>query len=217
MAVDYREVNQQLDTTANQLPYQSTLFQQLGGQKCFAKVDNEGSKIMAVITSWGVYRFSACPFGISTAPGEYQAQMAHVVLEEFYLKGCIVSIDDTVIHGADLESFLSVLDQVLCRMISYNVQLKSSKCYFGNHIFNAKGRRLSDARVQGIREVPEPTSVKAVRSFIGMINYFRDFISGLSGHLIPLYELTKKKSTSGPFRMSYAALLGRSRTYYSKL
>jgi hypothetical protein len=40
MAVDYREVNLQLDPTANQLPYQSTLFQQLGGQKYYAKVDN---------------------------------------------------------------------------------------------------------------------------------------------------------------------------------
>jgi hypothetical protein len=36
MAVDYREVNQQLDTTANQLPYQSTLFQNFEGQKYFA-------------------------------------------------------------------------------------------------------------------------------------------------------------------------------------
>jgi hypothetical protein len=29
MAVDYREVNQQLDTTANQLPFQQTLFHAL--------------------------------------------------------------------------------------------------------------------------------------------------------------------------------------------
>jgi hypothetical protein len=40
MAVDYREVNLQLDGTANQLPYQPMLFQKLGGQKYFAKVDN---------------------------------------------------------------------------------------------------------------------------------------------------------------------------------
>jgi hypothetical protein len=73
----------------------------------------------------------ACSFGISTAPGEYQARMANVVLGEFYLKGCIIHIDDTVIHGADLESSLSVLDQVLRRMVSYNVRLKPSMCYFG--------------------------------------------------------------------------------------
>ena len=92
MAVDYREVNLQLDTTANQLPYQHTLFQQLGGQKYYAKVDNlwgyhqlrlaeSSSKVTAVITPWGVYRFLACPFGISTAPGEYQARMQTEVLQ----------------------------------------------------------------------------------------------------------------------------------------
>jgi len=32
MAVDYREVNQFLRVSANQLPYQDMLFQQLGGQ-----------------------------------------------------------------------------------------------------------------------------------------------------------------------------------------
>jgi hypothetical protein len=52
--------------------------------------------------------------------------------------------------------------------------------------------RLSDARVQSIRDVPESTSVKAVRSFLGMVNYFRDFIPALSSYLIPLFELTKK-------------------------
>jgi hypothetical protein len=34
---DGLRVNLQLDTAANQLPYQSTLFQQLGGQKYYAK------------------------------------------------------------------------------------------------------------------------------------------------------------------------------------
>ena len=31
MAVDYHEVNMQLEATANQLPYQPNLFQRLGG------------------------------------------------------------------------------------------------------------------------------------------------------------------------------------------
>ena len=79
MAVDYREVNLQLNGTANQLPYQPMLFQKLGGQKYFSKVDNlwgyhqlrledDNSKVTAIP---GVYRFLAFPFGISTAPGEY--------------------------------------------------------------------------------------------------------------------------------------------------
>ena len=39
MDVDYREVNMLLEATANQLPYQPTLFQRLGGQ-FYTKVDN---------------------------------------------------------------------------------------------------------------------------------------------------------------------------------
>ena len=40
MAVDYREVNMDLEATANQLPYQPTLFQRVSGQLFYAKVDN---------------------------------------------------------------------------------------------------------------------------------------------------------------------------------
>jgi hypothetical protein len=40
MAVNYREVNQQLDTTVNQLPDQPSLFSKLRWQKYIAKVDN---------------------------------------------------------------------------------------------------------------------------------------------------------------------------------
>jgi len=70
----------QLGTTAKQL-YQPTLFQCLGGQTYFAKVDNlwgyhqlkiaeNSGKVTSIMTPWGVYRILACPFGISTAPGD---------------------------------------------------------------------------------------------------------------------------------------------------
>jgi hypothetical protein len=142
MAVDYREVNQFLKVSANQLPYQDMLFQQLGGQVYYAKVDNlwgyhqlkldpQSSRVTAIITPWGVYRFLSCPFGISTAPGEYQARMAHQVLEGYYLNGAVVYIDDTVIYGKNEKLFLEMLDMVLGRMVQFNVRIKPSKCFFG--------------------------------------------------------------------------------------
>ena len=36
-------------------------------------------------------------------------------------------------------------------------------------------------------------------SFLGMVNYFRDSINGLSGHLIPLTALTKKRYSYDEF------------------
>ena len=64
MVVDYREVNQFLKVSANQLPYQDMLFQQLGGQLYYENLDNlwgyhqlkldpQSSRVTAIITPWG--------------------------------------------------------------------------------------------------------------------------------------------------------------------
>ena len=61
-------------------------------------LEEESSKVTAIITPWGVHIFLACPFGISTEPGEYQTRMAPKVLKGFYLNGAVVYIDNTVIY-----------------------------------------------------------------------------------------------------------------------
>ena len=63
---------------------------------------------------------------MSTAPGEYQARMAHEILKDFYLNGAIVYIDDTVIYGRNVEEFLTILDRILSQMAAFNVRLKPS-------------------------------------------------------------------------------------------
>jgi hypothetical protein len=122
--------------------------------------------------------------------------MVHKVLEGFNLNRAVVYIDDTVVYGKDEKPFLH-----LDRMAKFNVRLKSSKCLFGmtsvefvGYIFDENGVHLSKKRVQRIRDLPIPTSVSAVRSFVGTVNYFRDFIPLLSSYLQPLTELTIKRN-----------------------
>ena len=47
----------------------------------------------------GCLSFPGLPFVVLTAPGEYQARMAHEVLQDYYLNGAVVYIDDTIIYG----------------------------------------------------------------------------------------------------------------------
>ena len=76
-----------------------------------------------------------------------------------------------------------------------------SKCSFGmtlveflGHIFDENGVHLSDKRVRGIQDIPIPTSVSSIRSVVGIVNYFRDFIPSLSSYLGTLNDLTKKRN-----------------------
>ena len=102
-----------------------------------------------------------------------------------------------------MEEFLTILDRILSQVAAFNVRPKPSKWFFGltsieflEHIFGVSRVRLSNAQVKEIQEFPERTSVKGVRSFIGMVNYFRDFIKGLSSYMITPTALTKKNSAS---------------------
>ena len=68
-----------------------------------------------------------------------------------------------------------MLDIVLDSMTKF----KPTKCSFGmtsvhvlGHTFDGNGVRLSEQGVEGIRDIPIPTSVSAVRSFV--VNNFRD-------------------------------------------
>ena len=68
----------------------------------------------------GVYRFLLFPLRISTAPGEYQARLAHQVLEGFYLNGAV----DTVVYGKYEKDSLGMFDMIFGRMAHFNVQTK---------------------------------------------------------------------------------------------
>jgi hypothetical protein len=198
MAVDYRELNKIIIDFAGNIPSMKSLFPHLAKKKYYAKVDNlwgyhqlkvhpDDQDLLTIITPFGLFKWTRTPFGISTAPGVYQDRMANVFLKDLMYTACIVYIDDTIIFGETAEEFITNLREVFKLFVKYNVRLKPIKCSFGfqsvefvGHIFNSEGYCLSDERKQGIQDLQCPCNLKQLRSFLGMVNYFRDFIPNLS-------------------------------------
>jgi len=208
LATDYRELNDCIVNTANQLPMQHMLFQELAHQCYFAKLDNlwwyhklkltpRAQKYCSIITPWGLYAMKMLGFGISTAPGIYHNRMVKL-LGDLFLCGCVVYIDDIIIYARTIEEFLFRVEQVLSRLAQFNVRLKPSKCFFGytkvvflGHVFSKDGYCLSNERKQGVLAMAVPKTLKQLRSFLGVVNYFREFIPNLSALIAPLTDLTK--------------------------
>lgn len=59
-------------------------------------------------------------------------------------------------------------------------------------IIDKRGVRPDPDKVAAIRSLPSPTSVREVRSFIGMCSYYRRFVPNFSKIAEPLVSLTKK-------------------------
>jgi hypothetical protein len=100
LAVDYRALNEVLEPYGGTLVNMKSLFPYLANKVYFAKLDNlwgyhqlnvvpEDQDNTTIITPWGLFKFTRCPFGISTAPAVYQDRMANVVLRDLYLKVCV--------------------------------------------------------------------------------------------------------------------------------
>ncbi|GBP96050.1 Uncharacterized protein K02A2.6 [Eumeta japonica] len=52
--------------------------------------------------------------------------------------------------------------------------------------------RITQEKIKDIKNSPQPTEVSSLRTFLGMINYYQQFIPNLASKLNPLYQLLKK-------------------------
>ena len=110
-----------------------------------------------------------------------------------------VYIDDILVTGINQEHHFHNLDQVLGRLESAGLTLKQSKCIFATssveylgQIIDASGLHPSSDKLRAIREAPEPTNISELKSFLGLLNYYNNFLSNLSSLLSPLYRLLHK-------------------------
>ena len=60
------------------------------------------------------------------------------------------------------------------------------------HVISKKWIEVDKAKVELIAKLPPPTSVKAVRQFLGNVGFYRRFIKDFSKIDKPLYELLEK-------------------------
>ena len=55
-----------------------------------------------------------------------------------------------------------------------------------------EGIKMEEGKVKGVLEWPMPKSVKDVQKFLGLANYYRQFIEGFTTVARPLHDLVKK-------------------------
>jgi len=92
----------------------------------------------------------------------------------------LVYIDDILVHTATHEEHLVVLEKVFQRLHTNILKVNLEKCVFGNSdvsyrgfTFTPSGIKPGQNQLQAIWDAQQPATVKMVRSFIGLCNFFR--------------------------------------------
>ena len=209
MCCDWRKLNTQTVKNRYPLPRIDYLLDQLHGASVFTSLDllQGFNQILidpadvpktAFTTPFGHYQYKVMCFGLSNSPATFQAVM-NKLLQPLLGKGVLCYMDDILIYAKNPKEHDQLLEQVLQALESNDFYCRLKKCDFEQselkylgHLVSAEGIKVDPAKVQVIKDWPQPQSQKDVRSFLGLGNYFRKFVQGYTVLVKPLIELTRK-------------------------
>ena len=208
--VDYRKLNEITVKNRYPLPSADALSDKLFGATVFSKVDlkaafnqlrvAEGDEWKtAVRTSFGLYEYNVMPFGLCNAPSCFQTLINECLLP--LIDVCvIVYLDDVLIFSKDIDEHKQHLKEVFSRLSKYKLFCKPNKCIFFQpevtflgYVIKEGGFTIAPDKVKAILEYPIPKNRRELRSFLGLANFCRKFISNFSKIALPLTNLTKTK------------------------
>ncbi|GBP61503.1 hypothetical protein EVAR_34740_1 [Eumeta japonica] len=88
------------------------------------------------------------------------------------------------------------LYQLFERIKEYGILVNTSKCVFGvsevtflGYHISASGTKPKESKILAIRDFPAPKTVKQLRRFLGMLNFYRRFIPDAAQAQAPLNTL----------------------------
>ena len=206
--VDYRELNNVTHKDSYPLPHIEDTLQSLHGARYFCsldlasgywqiEMDEESKAKTAFKTREGLYQFNVMPFGLCNAPATFERLMDKI-LRGMVWDRCMCYLDDIIVYGGNFRQTLENLEKVFGKLRNSGLKLKPTKCnlfkeellYLG-FIVSGEGVSSDPAKLDSLRNWPEPCTVPDIRAFLGLTNYHRKLIKNYAEIAEPLIDLTR--------------------------
>ena len=190
ICIDPKDLNKALQRGHYPIPTIDDVLPQLNNAKVFStvdlkcgfwqvKLDDESADLTTFNTPSGRFRWLRMPFGISTAPEEFQRRQ-HEAVEG--LPG-VISVRDNILiigegdtkeeaianHDKNVRALMQRCKERNITLNKDKIQLKMSQVSFLGHLVTANGVQADPDKVRAITEMPKPIDVKGVQRLLGLV------------------------------------------------
>ena len=223
LCVDYRNINKDTILDRYPLPRMDELLDAIGNQKAMyfttldlmrgyhqVKMAEESKEKTAFACHRGLYQYCRMPFGLTSAPATFQRLMDKLFNDWNFV---FIYLDDILIASRSFSEHITHIMQVATPKSARSwTKSKAIKCtltekqinYLGFSI-SAKGVCPTLKNVLAVKEFPCPTSVKEVKRFLGLANFYRRHLQNVGIICRSLIALTRKdKQTGQPVKFKWS-------------
>ena len=148
-------------------------------------------------------QYRRMPFGLTNALATFHWLMMILFSgqEWNYIIMCLYYIDDILIAFKSMSEQREHVQKVLQWLKQSELKLKPSKCSFATteieylgHTLTSVEVRPNDSKVTAVKEYPRPQTVKQVKSFFGLVNFYRRHIPNMAAISRQLTNLSQKEN-----------------------
>ncbi len=134
------------------------------------------------------------PFGLRNAGASIQQDMDHALRD---LDATFPFVDNVLVCSVDLKSTRNISASCLRRfnVTTWSYMNRNAKCVWGassidflGHCVSASGVQPLPSHMAAVQDFPRPVTVRDLQVFLGIVNFYRRFLSEVAKTLKPLTD-----------------------------
>ena len=126
--------------------------------------------------------------------------MMNEILQDFINTGKVASfIDDVIIRTKAEKGHDELVEEVVKQLAENNLYVKPEKCKwkikkvrFLGVVIGPERIKIKEEKIKDVLDWPTPKEVKYVQKFLGLANYYHQFIKDFATIARSLYNMVKK-------------------------